>query len=90
LQELQGIPTLISEQDDEGHHGPQQIETDGSGELSADEYNQAVGDLVNFLVYAAEPMQVERKRLGLWVMLFLSVFFVFAYLLKKEYWRDVH
>lgn len=90
LQELQGIPTLIGELDDDGDHGPQQIETDGSGELSADEYNQAVGDLVNFLVYAAEPMQVERKRLGLWVMLFLSVFFVFAYLLKKEYWRDVH
>lgn len=89
LQELQGVPTLVEVQGADGH-SHQQIETDGSGELSEDEYNQAVTDLVNFLVYAAEPMQVERKQLGLWVMLFLALFFVLAYLLKKEYWRDVH
>ena len=35
-------------------------------------------------------MQQERKELGVWVLLFLAVFSVIAYLLKKEYWKDVH
>lgn len=46
-------------------------------------------DLVNFLHYAGEPMKAERQSLGKWVLLFLGVFFVFAYLLKREYWKDV-
>jgi ubiquinol-cytochrome c reductase cytochrome c1 subunit len=37
-----------------------------------------------------EPMQLERQALGVWVLLFLAVFTILAYLLKKEYWRDVH
>ena len=53
-------------------------------------YDMAVLDLVNFLAYVSEPMQETRKRIGLWVMLFLSVFFIFAWLLKREYWKDVH
>ena len=47
-------------------------------------------DLVNFLAYTGEPVKLERQRLGVWVLLFLAVFFVIAYLLKKEYWKDVH
>ncbi len=53
-------------------------------------YDSAVLDLVNFLAYAAEPQQKVRKQVGIWVLLFLGVFFVFAYLLKREYWKDVH
>jgi len=53
-------------------------------------YDQAVLDLVNFLTYVGEPVQLVRKRIGIWVLLFLGVFFVFAYLLKREYWKDVH
>lgn len=53
-------------------------------------YDQAVLDLVNFLTYVGEPVQLIRKRIGIWVLLFLGVFFVFAYLLKREYWKDVH
>ncbi len=92
LQELQGVPSFVDEERmvDGKVESHKVLETDGSGELSPDEYDQAVADLVNFLVYAAEPMQQERKSLGIWVMLFLAVFFVLAYLLKKEYWRDVH
>lgn len=60
------------------------------GSMTAAEYDQAAADLTNFLVYMAEPIRTERERLGWWVLGFLAVFFVFAYLLKKEYWRDVH
>ena len=42
------------------------------------------------MVYLAEPVQNERKSLGIKVLIFLVIFFVFAYLLKKEYWKDVH
>ena len=63
---------------------------DGNGELSSGEYDQAVLDIVNFLVYSGEPVKLERQRLGYWVLGFLAIFFVIAYLLKKEYWRDVH
>ena len=47
-------------------------------------------DLVAFLVYMGEPIQLERQRLGIWVILFLLGFLVLAYFLKKEYWKDVH
>jgi ubiquinol-cytochrome c reductase cytochrome c1 subunit len=60
------------------------------GKLSDADYRNAVNDLVTFLVYLAEPAQLERRRLGFWVIGFLSVLLVLAYLLKKEYWKDVH
>jgi ubiquinol-cytochrome c reductase cytochrome c1 subunit len=60
------------------------------GSMTTAEYDQAVKDVVNFLAYVAEPHKQERERLGVWVILFLVVFTVFAYLLKREYWKDVH
>lgn len=62
----------------------------GKGKLSADEFDGAMRDLTAFLSYVAEPVQLERKRLGIWVLLFIAIFFVLAYLLKKEYWKDIH
>ncbi|HSN72494.1 MAG TPA: cytochrome c1 [Steroidobacteraceae bacterium] len=59
------------------------------GQLSPEEYDEFVRDTVNFLDYIAEPMQLERQRLGIRVIAFLLVFFLFAYLLKREYWKDV-
>lgn len=59
------------------------------GSLSAEEYDQFVRDLVNFLEYIGEPVQLERRRLGVWVLLFLFVFGLFAYALKNEIWKDV-
>jgi ubiquinol-cytochrome c reductase cytochrome c1 subunit len=47
-------------------------------------------DLTNFLVYLGEPAKLVRYQIGLYVLIFLAVFLVFAYLLKKEYWKDVH
>jgi ubiquinol-cytochrome c reductase cytochrome c1 subunit len=60
------------------------------GALSPEKYDEFVRDTVNFLEYIGEPMQVERRDLGVWVMLFLLVFSAFSYLLYKEYWKDVH
>ncbi len=60
------------------------------GTLSEKDFDLFVNDLVNFLVYVGEPVQLERQRLGKYVILFLLVFLVIAYLLKKEYWQDVH
>lgn len=60
------------------------------GSLTPEEYDQAVNDLVNYLEYVGEPSKLDSHRIGTWVLVFLAVFFVFIYLLKKEYWRDVH
>ena len=59
------------------------------GSLTPKEYDEFVRDTVNFLDYIGEPMQLERRSIGLRVLTFLLVFFLFAYFLKKEYWKDV-
>lgn len=63
---------------------------EGSGSVSAGDFDGAVYDLVNFLYYVGEPTRLERERLGVYVLLFLGLLFVFAYLLNREYWKDVH
>lgn len=93
LEELQGIPTKIVEThaiDGDEKDVVVGVTVDGSGEMSTDEYDQAVRDLVNFLAYSAEPVALERQRIGYWVMGFLVIFLILTYLLKKEFWRDVH
>ena len=60
------------------------------GAMSTQEYDSAIRDLTNFMVYLAEPAKLVRYRIGFWVMVFMLVFVGLSYLLKKEYWRDVH
>ena len=60
------------------------------GRMSAAEYDAFVHDTVNFLDYVGEPTQVARRALGIWVVLFLLVFTWLAWLLKQQYWTDVH
>ncbi len=60
------------------------------GTQSPEEFDKTVNDLVNFLVYVGEPVQLERQKMGKYVLFFLFVFLAIAYLLKKEYWKDVH
>jgi ubiquinol-cytochrome c reductase cytochrome c1 subunit len=60
-----------------------------TGTLSEKEFDIFVNDLVNFLVYVGEPVQLERERIGKYVIIFLFMFLIIAYLLKKEYWQDV-
>jgi ubiquinol-cytochrome c reductase cytochrome c1 subunit len=57
--------------------------------MSAEEYNQVILDITNFMTYVSEPIKMQRQQIGIWVMLFLAVFTFIAYLLKKEYWKDV-
>jgi ubiquinol-cytochrome c reductase cytochrome c1 subunit len=60
------------------------------GRLSAAEYDGFVRDTVNFLDYVSEPTQTARRALGVWVVLFLLVFTWLAWLVYREYWKDVH
>lgn len=93
LQELQGVPSKTTEQvliDGEMVERYVGLKTDGSGELNTAEYDKAVLDLVNYLVYIGEPSRLQSEDIGRWVMIFLLVLLVLVYLLKKDYWRDVH
>lgn len=93
LEELQGVPIPVYETtvvDGVEHKNIVALESNEQGEMSSDEYDNAVLDLVNFLVYSGEPNKLERQGLGVWVIGFLIILFILSYLLKKEYWRDVH
>ncbi len=63
---------------------------EGSGALTADEYDQVIYDLTNFLYYVAEPSRSDRQRIGVYVILFLAFFYVFAKLLGREYEKEYH
>ena len=60
------------------------------GQMTNEEFDSAILDLTNFMVYLAEPAKLVRYRIGLWVTIFMVLFTILAYFLKKEYWRDVH
>lgn len=60
------------------------------GTLTVEEYDNMARDITNFLTYVGEPFKLERRRLGIYVLLFLGIFFVLAYNLKKEFWKDIH
>ena len=60
-----------------------------NGSMSDKEYKKSITDLVNFLTYVSEPAQLDRYRIGFWVILFLLLFSFIAFLLKSEYWKDV-
>lgn len=60
------------------------------GSMSGAEFDQAMWDLTNFMSYMGDPVKVERERLGIFVLIFVVIFFIFAYLLNREYWKDVH
>lgn len=60
------------------------------GLMKPEEYDAMVADLVGFLTHMGEPMANFRKGLGVVVLIFLAVLFVFSYALKREYWKDIH
>jgi ubiquinol-cytochrome c reductase cytochrome c1 subunit len=66
------------------------FEIEKPGSLSTQQYDESMRDLTNFMVYVGEPAKLVRYRIGIAVLIFLTIFFVVAYLLKKEYWKDVH
>jgi len=97
LWDLQGFQTAVfkEETNEEGytHKVFEHFEPPANGmkgKLTPPQYDQVVRDLVTFLTYIGEPVQVERRELGIKVIIFLLLFTVLAYFLKKEYWRDIH
>lgn len=65
------------------------VEITAPGKMTPQEYNAAVADLVAYLQWMSEPMQTDRVRIGVWVMLFLAAFFVITWRLNAAYWKDV-
>lgn len=58
--------------------------------MTPEQYNKTTYDLVNFLAYMGEPVAEQRKRIGVYVLLFILLLSVCAYFLNKEYWKDIH
>ena len=94
LWQLQGIQTPVYRQEttESGytHEVIDHFELTTPGTQSAEEYEETARDLAAFLKYVGEPAVLQRKSLGVWVILFLVLFTLIAYLLKVEYWRDIH
>jgi len=93
LWELQGerkpVFDTVEEHGHETHVFSGKWEVVKPGKMSAEEYDNAVADLVSFLQWMAEPRQNERVRLGVWVLLFLGLFTLVAWRLNAAYWKDV-
>lgn len=91
LWELQGIQTahFAPAHGDEPAHF-EKFELHQAGSMDSEAFNQVVRDITNFLDYAAEPAALQRTSIGIWVLLFLTLFTLLAYFLKQEYWKDVH
>lgn len=81
LQDLQGVSSL----DEHGKVTPAM-----GGSLTTEEYDVVVRDLTNFLEYVGEPSKLERESMGYNVLIFLFIFFILSYFLKREFWKDVH
>jgi len=102
MYELQGVQRKMGKVDkahthgepksDDGYTvvGDTKFELVHPGKLSPEEFDKAMLDLTAFLVYLAEPAQLKRHKMGVLSILFLIILMGLAYLLKKEYWRDVH
>jgi ubiquinol-cytochrome c reductase cytochrome c1 subunit len=94
LWELQGLQEAVYDGESDAEHNAvhkrfKAFRLVRPGTMAPKEYDDFVRDTVNFLAYIGEPMQLERRSIGLRVLAFLLVFFLFAYFLKKEYWKDV-
>lgn len=93
LHELQGVQILKTEvlTDAHGHkHEVQKLVLEKPGTLTPTQYDMLVADLVNYLVYMAEPEKTFRMQLGIYVLFFLAIAFIATYMLKTEFWKDVH
>jgi ubiquinol-cytochrome c reductase cytochrome b subunit len=82
---LQGDQTAT-----EGEHGLETMHVAGTGTQTEEEFEKTAYDLTNFLVYLGEPARLHRETIGGYVLFFLAFLFVFAFMLNREYWKDVH
>ncbi len=87
--QMQGLQKAVYKEVD-GRKVVEKLEIVEPGSMNAEEFDGAMRDLTAFLSYVGEPIQTKRRAMGKWVLLFIGVFFILAYLLKKEYWKDIH
>ena len=85
----QGRQRAVFGDDEHGNPIFEHFKQETEGSMSPEEFDHAMQDLTNFLIYMGEPARLVRVKYGMWVMLFLFVFGALAYLMKREYWRDV-
>lgn len=94
MHELQGqrapIYRAVQGEDGKSHQVIEGFELVKPGKLTLAEYDALVGDLVNYLDWMGEPAKSQRMTTGLFVLLFLGVFFIIAFYLKKDYWKNLH
>ena len=86
--EVQAIP--VGSKGDVEKREVQKLVLGKPGAMKLAEYDRMVADLVNYLSYMSEPVRSFRVQLGIYVLLFLGVLLVLAYLVKNEYWKDIH
>ena len=95
LWELQGVRTVKMVDEKDPHDESKTVHTFAGytqvkpGKMTALEYDNAVADLVSYLEWMAEPSQNTRKRLGVWVLLFLGIFAVITWRLNASYWKEI-
>ncbi|MBV0933391.1 cytochrome c1 [Marinobacterium weihaiense] len=102
LEDLQGKVVNYCTPEELAHGGSEEIDpltgktmggclkVQEAGSQTPEEFDQTIYDLVNFMTYMGEPSRLESERLGTKVLIFLAILFVFAFALKKEFWKDVH
>lgn len=88
--QVQGEQKAIFTGESDGQQEFEKFVIDKPGTMTEEEFDTMVNDLVNFLVYVGEPVKLERERIGKYVLFYLGMFLLIAYLLKKEYWEDIH
>ncbi len=88
LAELQGEQVLQVEK--HGEHENWKLVLSKPGTMTPVQYDGMVADLVNYLDFMGEPTKAKRMKMGIYVLLFLAVFFVLAVALKNEFWKDIH
>lgn len=89
LWELQGYQSADFSTDENGVEHFEGFETVTTGSMSEEEFDEFVRDTTNFLEYISEPIRSTRRVLGVWVLMFLIVFWIIASMLKKQIWKDV-
>lgn len=85
---LQGDQALEVEK--HGEHEVKMLKQTTPGSMNAKEFDATVGDLVNYLDFMSEPAKLVRYKLGYIVLGFLFILLFLTYLLKKEFWKDIH
>lgn len=90
LWELQGIQRPVYATGADGATVVSGFVLDDAGKAKAAAYDEVARDIANFMQYVGEPAALQRQALGAWVILFLALFTFIAWLLKREFWSDLH